>query len=123
MEISCQIHPVEFQSFQLYHYIGQMIQLNPLQRPKASDVRSIVREELTEKTYIYINQKLIFFIFQQIFSHIVFILLYTNDYSHPHPHPQIILLFNASSQQIQYIRQPDRFEFDRKSDRILVNFR
>ena len=82
MEIICQIHPIEFQ---LYHDIGQMIQLNSLQRPKASDVRSIVREELTEKTYIYINQKLIFFIFQQIFSRIVFILLYTNDYPHPHP--------------------------------------
>ena len=84
MEIICQIHPVEFQ---LYHDTGQMIQLSLLQRPKASDVRSIIREELTEKTYIYINQKLIFFIFQQIFSHIVFILLYTNDYLHPHPHP------------------------------------
>ena len=88
MEIICQIHPVEFQLFQLFqlfHDIGQMIQLNSLQRPKASDVRSIVREELTEKTYIYLNQKLIFFIVQQIFSHIVFILLYTNDYSHPYP--------------------------------------
>ena len=92
IEIICQIHPVEFQLFRLYHDIGQLIQLNSLQRPKASDVRSIVREELTEKTYIYINQKLIFFIFQQIFSHIVFILLYTNDYSHPHP--QTILLYS-----------------------------
>ena len=62
-----------------------MIQLNSLQKPKVSDVRSTVREELPEKTCIYINQKLIFFIFQQIFSRIVFILLYTNDYSHPHP--------------------------------------
>ena len=85
MEIICQIHPIEFQLFRLSHDIGQMIQLNPLQKPKASGVRSIVREELTEKTYIYINQKLIFFIFQQIFSRIVFILLYTNDYSHLHP--------------------------------------
>ena len=71
-----------------------MIQLNSLQRPKASDVRSSVREELTEKTYIYINQKLIFFSSQQIFSLIVFILLYTNDYSHPHPHPQTILFYS-----------------------------
>ena len=55
MEIICQIHPIEFQLFQLCHDIGQMIQLNSLQRPKASDVRSIVREELTEKTCIYIN--------------------------------------------------------------------
>ena len=85
MEIICQIHPIELQLFQLYHDIGQMIQLNSLPRPKASDVRGIVREELTEKAYIYINQKLIFFIFQQIFSRIAFILLYTNDYSHSHP--------------------------------------
>ena len=76
-----------------------MMQLNSLQSPKASDVRNIVPEELTEKTYIYINQKLIFFILQQIFSRIVFILLYTNDYSHPHlhlhpPYPQTILFYS-----------------------------